>query len=395
MAKVEAISVIGGGRWARVIAETVHRLVGPTRRITLHSQHCSEAVAKWLREKKLADSISISAEMPSRSHAASSAVIVANAARDHEAATELALNAGAPVLVEKPIAMTHRGAEDLVDLAHRTSGQLAAANVFLFARYIKRFATHLSARGEKIRSMHVRWVDPQGEFRYGEVKSYDAGLPVFKDVLPHVSAILSALFPGTEQTVRDLHFFRGGAQLEIEIEVNGIPCNVMLARNGDKRERSITATLKKDSVHLDFATEPGIIGDAGSIRDADPHWHTRSRPLASMLHSFLRWAEESRFDARLSTEPAVCACALMDQVSVLYNRHFISWLKSPVRLADDAQYLSYAAEEILLAEGHLEPVVLERYRSRLLSNDREFIAQLVMSNQRRALLDQSYLESRK
>jgi len=393
MARIEAVAVIGGGRWARVLAETVHKLVGPMRRVTLHSQHCSDAVATWLQEKRLADSIGISAEMPSGSEVASSAVIIVNAARDHEAVTAFALNAGAPVLVEKPIALTLKGAEDLVNLAHLTSGKLAAANVFLFARYIRRFATHLSAKSKKIQSMHVRWVDPQGEFRYGEVKSYDAGLPVFKDVLPHVSAILSALFPSAEHTCKDLHFFRGGAQLEIEIEVNEIPCKIIIARNGDRRERSITANLERDTIQLDFATEPGTISDAGELRDADPHWHIQSRPLASMLHSFLRWADELEFDARLSTDAAVGACALMDQVSILYNRQLISWLKSPVSLSDH-QSLRYAADEILLAEGHLEPVVLEQYRSRLISGDLELIVQLLMSEQRRALLDQSRLESR-
>lgn len=386
MAKVQQIVIIGGGRWSRVLAQTLHKLASQGTHITLHSEHCVAEVREWLREKNLSESIGASAEMPPICTAASTAVIVANAARDHEAAARFALNSGAPVLVEKPLALDRNSAENLVHLARRTSGRLAAANVFLFASYIKSFATRLSSKGEKIRSIQVRWVDPRGELRYGEVKTYDAGLPIYKDVLPHVSAILGTLFPGATQTCGSLCFLRGGATVQIEIELDWIPCKILLVRNGDKRERSISVDFQTESIKLDFAIEPGVITDSEGSWNADPDWQLRPRPLAVMLRAFLRWSEDLTFDARLSVEPALRACGLIDQVSSLYNAELISWLTNHVGSLSESESLRYAADEILQSDGRLEKDILAQYRSRLLREDPDWIARMIMSNQRRIFL---------
>ena len=68
---------------------------------------------------------------------------------------------------------------------------LATAQVFLFASYVETFSKIIANENEII-SINVLWKDPQSEKRYGEVKSYDPGLPLYLDWMPHILSILIA-----------------------------------------------------------------------------------------------------------------------------------------------------------------------------------------------------------
>lgn len=64
------------------------------------------------------------------------AVVIATPTRTHYAFTKLALNAGKHVLVEKPLALDVREAEELADLAESKGLVLAVGHVFLFNKGI-------------------------------------------------------------------------------------------------------------------------------------------------------------------------------------------------------------------------------------------------------------------
>jgi predicted dehydrogenase len=233
-----SVAVIGGGRWARVLTEVLCGLAPPSVGISVHSLHNASLMSAWASKSGLGQRIHVSSGWPEFLSARSSAAIVTNAARDHERAIEWALSAGAPVLVEKPIALTAAASQRLANLARSRDVYFAAAHIFLFARYLENFA-RLVAKAGDIRSLQVLWMDPQTESRYGEKKQYDPGLPVFADWLPHVSSIVGALTPGLPQRCEKLKLLRGGAHLELELVLGEIPCSVQLARNGDRRRRII------------------------------------------------------------------------------------------------------------------------------------------------------------
>lgn len=391
MPLLHEVAVIGGGRWTRVLTATLSRLLSPSTRISLHSAHCADSLRAWLKSTGLGGRIEVSSEWPLLERPDSSAVIISNAARDHERAARFALCSGAPVLVEKPLALSLAGGRELANMGCRSNGRLAAANVFLFAGYIDRFAHLLASKKEKLQSLKVCWVDPAFESRYGEAKTFDAGLPVFADVLPHVSSILGVFIPKAPQACQELQLLRGGARVELQLTVDGIPCHVSLARNGSRRERRIDVVLDRTRVFLDFTEEPGTIVEAGVLGSADPDWATRSRPLELMLHAFLQWVTSDKFDTRISVEPALRACALIDQVSDLYNSALTSWLRTRLAIPGDDEQLRYALNEVLQSEGPLKPAVLEREREDLLRTyartaNLDSVARLVTSTDRRAVL---------
>lgn len=393
MAILHQVAVLGGGRWARVLTETLCRLLPTSTHISMHSVHCSDSLIAWLKDKGLTSRIDVAAKWPQFKRPSSSVAIVSNAARDHESAVRFALTSGVAALVEKPLARTASAACALASAASDRKVRLAAAHVFLFAAYIDRFADFLASKKQKICALRVRWADPALESRYGETKTFDAGLPVFADVLPHVSSILGVLVPEAPQRCNELRLLRGGAEVWLQLTLGSIPCHVMLARGGSRRERTIEVTLDSTTVLLDFTEEPGTVVDAGMAMNADPGWLTRGRPLELMLRAFLQWVAEDKLDARLSTDPALRACALIDQVSNFYNSAMASWLTTRLCVPGDDEQLRYALNEILQSDGPLEPTVLEHERQSFRMHyartvDRGWIAKLVASINRRAVLNE-------
>lgn len=354
------IAVIGGGRWSRVFIGVLCDLVHPSVGISAHSQHCAESMMNWASDIGIEDRVRFSSEFPHFLDSESNAIIVVNAARDHEKAVEWALSANIPVLVEKPIALSSGASQRLSEIAQLRNVRFAAAHVFLFAGYITHFSKLVAEEG-KIEFLRILWSDPQFESRYGESKQFDQSLPIFADWLPHVMSILSAIVPNLPEKCEKMKFQKGGAHLELEFMCGDIPCIVELIRNSDKRQRTIEAFTGKKKIQLDFAKEPGIITSGSATMSGDMHWDVKKRPVAQMLTSFLQWAAIGKEDGRLNISLGLQACKIIDQIYDIYcsarNSWLISKLDFPVNLDDD---LHYSLCEIFLYNGRLSKINLEQ-----------------------------------
>lgn len=361
----ERVAVIGGGRWARQLTQVLCDLTPPTVRISVHSRHNAESLSVWLRSRGLEERVEVSFGWPRLLRARSTAVIVANAARDHESAAAAALSECVPVLVEKPIAPTAAASHRLVDLARSRNTRFAAAHVFLFARYLESFVRLVSETGG-IRSVRVRWMDPSNESRYGEKKRFDPGLPIFADWLPHVLSITSALTPGLPQRCERLKFLRGGAHLELELVLGSTPCSVELVRNGDRRQRVVEVVTLEKTLLLDFSREPGTIICGSQTSNGDPDWGRAMGPAALMLLAFLRWAAGGDFDSRLDIERGLRASELIDQAASMYKAALVPWLAAELAsLESDENDLRYALTELLQSESLLPETAIEEQIKRV------------------------------
>lgn len=345
-----SVAVIGGGRWARVLADVLCGLVPPSVRISVHSPRNAKAMSAWVSERGFAQRIQVSSDFPRFPSGESNAVIVANAAYDHEKAIEWALSEGVPVLVEKPLTLNFAASQRLADLARSQKTYFAAAHVFLFARYVEAFSK-LIANEDGIQSICVYWMDPQSENRYGEAKSYDPGLTVYADWLPHVISILDTLVASPAQRWERLEFLRGGAYLDIDLKLGDIPCAVQLVRNGNSRKRCIEVTTRQKKITLDFSSEPGtIFSDSGELC-GDPDWDVKEKPVSRMLGAFLQGAAGGIRDSRLDIAHGLRASQAIDQVTSLYNSALLPWLsKKLLMIQDDDIDLRYALSEILHVE---------------------------------------------
>jgi len=327
-----------------VITEVLTATVPAAVRVSVHSPHNSQGMSEWLNSRGLSKRIKVTAVWPSCAVDGPHSFIVANAARDHEATVERILRAGGPVLVEKPMALTSEGAQRLVDQARQLNVRLAAAHVLVFASYLELFA-RLVEKGGPLRSLLIRWIDPEVESRYGEGKHFDPSLPIFVDVLPHVWSLIRTLVPGRDPTCLWAEVSRGGAHLDLELALNDVACRIELTRNGPSRQRIIEARTEAQ-MRLDFSEEPGIITCGSETINADPDWESGIRPLKRMLNAFLNWAAGGVCDERLKAETGLEAARLIDETKPHYYRSLMPWLVD--RLSTDSidADLRYAVREL-------------------------------------------------
>lgn len=357
----EHVAVIGGGRWARVMLEVLCGLVPPSVRISAHSPHNAQALSAWVAERKLKDRIQVFSDYQHVVAGQTGAVIVANAARDHEKAIAWALSERLPVLVEKPVTLSFAATRRVADLAIKQKTYLAAAHVFLFARYVETFAKHVTEAGGA-QSVYVQWMDPVSESRYGEAKSYDPGLTIYADWLPHVLSILGAMSRGSVQVGQKPEVLRGGAHVKLGVLLGDIPCEIELVRNGNCRQRLINVVTQKGSIILDFAKEPGTIVSEVGMRCGDPAWNSEPRPVSTMLRAFLRDVASGTRDERLDICIGLQTNLVIDQLSLAYHAAVADWLgeKCSAQAAEVDANLRYALSEILYVEDPLSSVPSEQ-----------------------------------
>lgn len=355
----DQVFIFGGGRWARVIAGVVSDLLPTSTPLTLCSPRSSAALQIWSVEQGLDGRIALGHEWPETFPSGRTAVIVANAARDHVAAGLWALERGASVLIEKPLALSLRDAQNLADCASRCGRLLAAAHVLRFTRYLTNFSGMLPA-WEAVISINLEWVDPAGERRYGETKQYDSSVSVIMDCLPHAISVLQSVFGRLPELAGSLTVEDGGSRVVLPLMLSGRPCSVYLQRNGPSRLRRLSVKTSNGLLTLDFSVEPGVIWLGAQGICADSCWDHAKRPLASLFGAFLTAAAGESVDSRLSLDTAFTACAITDAVMAEYRTLMTSWLadhlSSGNKLGDAVRY---ALVELLQIEGRFPKTELE------------------------------------
>jgi predicted dehydrogenase len=337
--------VVGGGRWARVVAGVLLD-VRPDIQLRVHSHSNARGMTEWARTRA-PGRIEVREGLPDYLGSdRPTAVIVCNASRDHVPAASAALRAGIPTLVEKPVATSASVARELVALARQQGAQLAVSRVPLFARYLEAFAQH-AARCPPVLWGRIIWADPRAESRYGEPKRYDPSVPVMIDTLPHVLPILR-LPGGPAVSCRRIAIECGGMRTNMEITCGSVPWSVVLERNSATRQRAVHLQASNGPLRLDFSMEPGRIAVDGREINGDPEWDSAPRPLARMLQTFLDGAASGVVDTRLDPESAVEECTIMDEAVQLYRAQQVEWLSARLGGPID-EGIRYALSEMVCA----------------------------------------------
>lgn len=374
----ERVAIIGGGRWARVLLSVVCDLVPSSTIITIHTAHNKESMKNWLKERKLDLRVGVYSEYPQFDKKLLNACIVVNQARDHKKAIEWSLQAGTPVVTEKPVTLSALETERLIKLASEKNIAFASAHIFLFNRNIENFKKMI--KGE-ILSIKIHWNDPRTEVRYGEDKKYDSSLSIFADHIPHVISVLQILMPDINPVLISVETFKGGAQQQIKLSLENINCSVELIRDGHERKREIEVITSQGKFVLNFAKEPGEIITENLVLTSDPEWESGKKPSESMLLSFFNWICGGEFDSRLSTHIGLRANKLIDEINSQYQPALIAWLIDNITLSQGkfGDEICYALRERLQAEKTLSTRELEVQIDEIMNryNDKIFLFQLL------------------
>lgn len=291
MAPERTLLLIGGGRWARVYLSLLSRLALPITKIAIISKHGGDSIDAALSEANTHCTIPLvrAATLDDGLTLANvSGAIVVNTARAHVRTALTLIDRKIPVLLEKPVALTLPEAEQLVYASTANKTVLMPGLVLDFCDYLYEFAQAARDTLEAVQSIEIRWSDPVGELRYGEAKSFDASISAVEEIAPHVATLLSIVAGGSDHSVHEATFARGGLLVALTGQWNDIPLAVSLERQAVKRERIvILRDVRGKQVELDFSIEPGTIKTGSNSRSGSANWSQQPRPLSQQLSKFI------------------------------------------------------------------------------------------------------------
>lgn len=276
------VAIIGGGRWARVLAGVLLEIMPPGAQLTLCSPSAPGRWTEWLESQTeqtqvsclLSDDITSVLRDTTISH-----VLIARAAKDHADTARGALDAGKKVFVEKPFATDLLTAKALAEY----SEDCVTGLVFRYASNLRRFAKACTAKGEIVSTL-IDWGDAASEMRHGERKQHDASLNVAWDVFPHIWSILRLFVPEGAIRLLDAGWIDYGQGIKANLEIDRTQIKVAMTRRAERRTRHVIVTGADWGAEIDFATEPGNATMNGTPADVATDF---ASPLARELSAFL------------------------------------------------------------------------------------------------------------
>lgn len=366
---LQTFAVIGGGRWARVYLSVLADANLPFE-LAVVSTSNPDKITELSRNIDINIDIFPTIELLLKNRTVAVAAII-NAAPLHYKTSVQLIEAGVPVIVEKPIAFNKHEVKDLCARALQKGINLAASLTFLHCSYIKRYAEFIQKKESNFIQLDLVWTDPCGETRYDESKDYDPGTSLAQDVMPHVWAILSTIVDQHNPSsirVKSCSILHGGRQATFELSVANLTCRVMLEREAQTRQRKISAKMENGQVvALDFTVEPGIITSNSDSMSGDPNWPSTVRPVMKQLTDFLKEYDQPPNDVTLNN--ALKSIELVESSNELLKQQQHDWL-SRLSLDDADDNILYAlcelAAPLLYKKGLIRP------------GDRNSLRQLIM-----------------
>jgi predicted dehydrogenase len=326
--------VVGSRRWARIVAEELCAVAGPGPVIQLQGSRSDAALLEWAEAK------GIEVVGQPRPSDGSGVALIVNSAHEHRDSVENVLDLGYHAVCEKPLTFSRVETLELLAHADARGLKLFSTNTYLFAEYL-----HVLRR-DRLRDglfseLELMWADASAEVRHGEAKSYDSGVPVFADVLPHVACIVLATHGSFAFHRSSIAVAEGGSAVIAQYDGDELTVRASIARNAPRRVRLLRLSGPAGRVELDFAVEPGVVDGVA----VDPAWASRRRPIAQMLHSVKAYFEGGELDDRLGPEAALLGNDLIDAVADSYVQRQIDFLEAPAG-GEDLAYATKEAEAI-------------------------------------------------
>jgi predicted dehydrogenase len=282
----QTVTLVGGGRWGRVHASNLSRLLTSRDRVLWVSRHNQEILRDMVRTFPDGPRFEILSDLDAAIATRPVAALVVTSADTHAAVAETCLRSGAHALVEKPLAFKAGEARLLIDLAWDNNLILGVGLHLLSASYLHQFKSRLSDR--EIARVSIRWFDPANEMRHGETKQTDTRTPIIHDLYPHIWSIVRLLTGCDRQTAGRVSVQPDGS-IVLETLAGAVDVRANCGRNAAARERKIDLVFRDGgSASLDFTQEPGVAMQDSVALPPDPEWEKSPRPVMAEVMAFLK-----------------------------------------------------------------------------------------------------------
>lgn len=353
VADVDDWVVVGGRRWARVVAGELCSQLSAESRIFIQASGEEAGFREWWRQFPFRDRLVRVEDLPPCVAPRNGVALIVNSACQHRVAMEQALDLGYHVVSEKPMTLSREESLEIIRRAELVGRTVFSTNTFLFADYL-RVLKHEWLEGRELSELHLTWMDASSEVRDGGRKDYDSGVPIIYDILPHAATIWIALRGRAPIRAADLELRKGGSEVLAKFWCEGLTVTVLMARRAPCRVRRARLGGGDFELTLDFAVEPGevTLGDGPSVC-ADREWQRKRRPIAAMIESVREFFRNEVRDERCGTEAALFGNELIDRVAVSYVRQQVEFLSAQAKLQPSmrgADFQYAARESMALAE---------------------------------------------
>ena len=288
----------------------------------------AELQAWWLQSPFMHRMEIVDSPIPCRSPRVGVALI-ADSAYSHATSIETALDAGFHVASEKPLGFSLHQTLRLQAKAEAAGLRLFATNTYLFADYLRVFSRDW-LKAHRYTDIELIWSDAVAEIRYGIRKSYDSGVPIIHDLLPHIACLVLATHGAIAPKDSKLVVRRGGSEATAQFDCGEVRVSAILSRNGRVRARVARFSGDEGELSIDFSTEPGVVTRGrGEPQPSDLSWPSKRKPLAEMLHGLQVYFSTGLLDERLDLRAARLGNELIDSVVDSYVRQQIAFLGHP------------------------------------------------------------------
>jgi predicted dehydrogenase len=282
----QTVTLVGGGRWGRVHASNLSRLLTSRDRVLWVSRHNQEILRDAVRTFPDGPRFKILSDLDAALAARPVAALVVTSADTHAAVAETCLRSGVHTFVEKPLALKASDARLLIHLARDNNLIIGVGLHLLSASYLHHFKSRLSDR--EIANISIRWFDPANEVRHGESKKTDTRTPIVHDLYPHIWSIVRVLTGSVRQGASSASVQSDGSVV-FESLTGSVAVRADCGRNAASRERRIDLAFRDGgSASFDFAQEPGVAMLDRTALPPDPRWGKSPRPAMAEVMDFLK-----------------------------------------------------------------------------------------------------------
>ena len=352
------VAIIGGGRWARVVASILCDISREPSKLVLCSPNRPDGWTEWIgalgAQMKGEHAVLETAETVDDVLANGSigTVFVVRSAHDHAETAIAALAAGKDTFIEKPFAMTLLDAERVLLAAAKQ--RCSIGHVLLFAPNLRRFADVVQGLGEP-QTIEIQWSDPSGEERSGEAKRYDHSVNITDDVFPHIWSLVKIFVPGYSVELIAVRLEHGGRTAAMRMTAGATLIDAKIERDAQMRQRRISIQTARGGAEIDFSIEPGTAYVLGQPVDIAANY---SSPLRRELESFLQISPDSFASGLCNVSKAIEPVVLLEPFRERLDAQRISAIwqgAGPNASFVDLEAALYALREKIADESRRKP----------------------------------------
>jgi uncharacterized protein YaaR (DUF327 family) len=199
----------------------------------------------------------------------------------------------------------------------------------------------------------ITWHDKSNIFRHGDISKYDSSVPIYKDCLPHIFAILFKLFGEHPESFEKFNVRPDLQAIALSGWFNKINYKVEIIRNASSRRREVQVRSASAVFSLDFAEEPGSITNLTTNAKRRLLQANSPTPITKFISSFLENAFVDKHDNSNELVTVHAYVNFFELMGPLYDKFLLNRLINFRVVDQDPDTFDYLLAEALQRKDRL------------------------------------------